>query len=75
MELIDSLTNQITIIGMGIAALGVVLLGCIVIFKSLKGGGGLRDALSGVGGVAIGIILIGAATTIVGAIETFAESL
>lgn len=74
-DLLNNLKTELIAIGLVIAVIGMVALGCIVIVKSLKGSGGLREALSGLGGIAFGIILIGGGTALVGAVMSLARSL
>lgn len=74
-ELLNSIRSELVTFGGIMAVIGMVVLGIIMIFKSLTGKGGMREAFSGFGGVAAGIIVIGAATAIVGALEQLASSL
>lgn len=75
MDLLNSIENQLTVIGGVVAVIGMVCLGIVLIFKSIFSKNGMRDAFSGIGGIFAGIMLIGAGTAIVGAIMSIAESL
>lgn len=73
--LFNNIQNTLMSIGLIIAIIGFIILGMKVILTSTKQGGGLREAFSGAGGVAVGIIFIGAASAIAGALMAAAQSL
>ncbi len=74
-EIIQNLSNQVATIGGALATLAFILLGIKAIVTFNKGGG-LREVLSGGGGVIfLGLMLIGAAGVLVGAIQAMAKAL
>lgn len=73
--LFNNVQSALMSIGLIIAVIGFIILGMKVILTSSKSGGGIREAFSGAGGVAVGIILIGAAGAIAGALMSAAKSL
>ena len=66
--IIENVLDQLTTIGLVIVVICIVWLGIRVATKSAgSSGGGMREALSGVGGVLLGCALIGGAAIIAGA--------
>lgn len=73
--LFNNIQTTLMSIGAICAIIGFIILGLKIIFTSSKSGGGVREAFSGAGGIALGIIFIGASTAIVGALMSAAKSL
>ncbi|WP_026927250.1 hypothetical protein [Granulicoccus phenolivorans] len=73
-EIIQNLSNQVATIGGALATLAFILLGIKAIVTFNKGGG-LREVLSGGGVIFLGLMLIGAAGVLVGAIQAMAKAL
>lgn len=74
-SLFNNIENALVGIGLIVATIGFIILGLKVIATSSKQGGGIREAFSGAGGVALGIIFIGASSAIAGALMKMANSL
>lgn len=73
-NLVNDLAGQIAAIGGALATLAFIMLGIKAIMTFHKGGG-LREVLSGGGVIFLGLMLIGAAGVLVGAIQAMARSL
>ncbi|GAB3622702.1 hypothetical protein GCM10027418_07840 [Mariniluteicoccus endophyticus] len=73
-EILRALASQIAALGGIIATLAFICLGIKAILTFHKGGG-LREILSGAGMIFLGLMLIGAAGILVGAIQAIAKSL
>lgn len=73
-EILRALAGQIAALGGIIATLAFICLGIKAILTFHKGGG-LREILSGAGMIFLGLMLIGAAGILVGAIQAIAKSL
>lgn len=72
--IIENLSTQIAALGGALATLAFILLG-IKLIITFNRGGGLREALSGAGVIFLGLMLIGAAGLIVGAIQQVVKGL
>lgn len=73
-ETLNSVRKLLIAIGAIIGAIGFMLIG-IKAVVSAAAGKGMRDLLSGVGMVALGLILIGAASALAGFVMSIAESI
>ena len=73
-QIIDNLSSQIAAFGGALATLAFILLG-IKLIITFHRGGGIREALSGAGVIFLGLMLIGAAGILVGAIQQIVKGI
>lgn len=66
--ILDKTQSILLGLGVGLATLGIIIIGAKAIFLGIKGEG-LRSVFSGIGTVAIGLVLMGAAATLAAAIR------
>lgn len=66
-ELFDSIQNILIGVGVGLATIALIILGLTMIFNGARGKG-VRESLSSVGAVVLGLAVIGLSTIAVGGI-------
>lgn len=72
--LLNSIKNHLTEVSITIGVIAFVIVGILIMVKSGKKEG-LRDSLSSVGGVGLGLFICGAGAILAPAIYHFAEGL